>query len=619
MKHNQLFTQLTGVLLTVCFAVEIRAQNPETETGPIFELPPMVVTPTKFPLPQEDVGSAITVIPGNDLEARQIRTVEDALKFAPGVTFASNGQRGSTSSVFLRGVNSNQTQLVVDGVRINDSNIFTQPFVGAAIAHQVGTIEVLRGPQSALYGGESIGGVISLTTPKGSGEPSSEIQGMAGSFGTWGSRISSGGEFGATAYSVSAGYDSTENQRPNSDFTNLYFAGRIDQALSEKTAVGFTFRGAERELGSPGSVFERDPNNQDRESFLLLTAYLDHSFNDRLSTRFITGWLDQDLDFDFPPEGSSRIANEKLVLDWRNTFQTAAGHTTLLGAGFEDTTVSNNGFGAIAESEQLVSLYLQQLLQVTEALSLTGGVRWEDYDSFGDTLNWRGAGAYHLDASGTTLRASAGTGFRAPSFFELFAASPSFVGNPDLGPEESLGWDVGLEQAFGEAGSVALTWFANELDGLITTDFGNSPSTVRNLEEASTSGLELAWKGLLLDRLTYQLAYTYLKADNDSTGQRLLRRPRHTLGFDLNAQVLDRLTLGAGGYWIDDRLDLDPATFETIPGDDYFLARFYGNYALNDDFDLFFRVENAFDLDYDEIAGFPGLGLGVFGGAKLRF
>lgn len=618
--------RLSGAAILAVFpAVVSHAQNPEAPNPVVeiseadFTLNTLVVTPTKFPLKQTEVGSAITIIPASDLEARQIRSFEDALKFAPGVTFATSGQTGSNSSIFLRGVNSNQTQFLVDGVRINDSNILPQPFTGGAAAHSLSSIEVLRGPQSALYGGEAIGGVISMTTPRGSGTPTSQIEGMTGSFGTFGTQFSSSGELGTTAYSLSLGYDETENDRPNNDFENFYYAGRIDQPLSEATTFGFTFRGAEREFGSPGSIFEQDPDNLDRDSFLLLTSYLDHQFNDRLNTRFIAGYLDQQLDFEFPPGGSSTIENDKVILDWRNTLAWEGGHTSLLGVGFENTNVSNTGFGSIDETEQLFSLYFQQLLQVTEALSVTGGVRWEDYDSFGDTVNYRGAAAYHVEQTGTTFRTSVGSGFRAPSFFELFATSPFFVENPDLAPEESVGWDVGVEQQLGELGIFSVTWFDNQLDDLIATSFTSAVSSVENLEEASTSGLEVAWAGRLLNQINYQLAYTYLEATNDTSGLRLLRRPTHTLGFDVNTNLCEKLTVGMGGYWLNDRLDIDPVSFATIAGDDYFVARFYTNLAVNDDLDVFFRVENAFDEDYEEIAGFPGRGLGVFGGAKLRF
>lgn len=624
-------TYLSGALAVALSAAataqEIAATTPSPESTPPAEPTPtatawseeaIVVTPTKYPTPPENVGSAVSVIQSGELAARQVDSLEEAIRIVPGVVTASSGQAGSVSSVFLRGVNSNQTQFLVDGIRISDSNVFSNNFAGGAVAHNLDAIEVLRGPQSALYGGEAIGGVISLWSPRGEGDPTAEINLMAGSFESFGAWLAGQGRIGDTSYSLSTGWETTANDRPHNDFEQFVYATRIDHALSEQTSVGFSVRGALREFESPGSVFENDPDNTDEEEFVLLTGYLDHQVNDLWRTHLLAGWLNQDLSFDFPPVGSSSIDNQKVVLDWRNTLEWSSGHTTLFGIGFENNSVENNGFGTIDDTETIVALYLQQVLQVTEAFTVTGGVRWEDYDSFGDVFTWRAAGAYHLESSGTTLRASAGSAFRAPSFFELYATSDSFVGNPDLDAEESLGWDVGIEQDAGALGKLALTWFDNDIDDLITSDFSGFPGSVTNLEEASTSGLELEWSGQLSEQLSWRAAYTYLRAVNDSTGDRLLRRPEHTLGFNVDWSPTQRLTLGMGGYWLQDRKDIDPVSFATIDGDDYFVARFYGSFSLCENAELSLRVENAFDEDYDEVAGFPGRGLGVFGGLKIR-
>lgn len=601
--------------------VTARAQEPEATTAPVIpDLPETVilVSPTKFPLGPEDVGSAITVITGTEIEVRQIRSFQDAIKLSPGVVIAPTGQPGAVSSVFLRGTNSNQTQFVVDGIRVNDSNIASNLFLGGEMAHHVGQIEVLRGPQSALYGGEAIGGVISLISPRGTGDPSAQFDVLAGSFGTFGSQLSGQGADGRVAYSFSTGYETTQNDRVNNDFDQLYYATRWDFAITDQTAIGLTVRGSDRTFGSPGSIYENDLDNIDRESFLLLTSYLDHQVTETWNSHLIAGYLYQDYDSNFPPF-ETNIENEKLALDWRNTLSWQGGHTTLLGIGYENTSVSNNGFGAIDESDSLFALYAQQMLQVTKALSLTGGGRWEQYDSFGEAITWRGAAAYNIEQTGTTFRASAGTGFRAPSFFELYAQNAFFIGNPDLDPEESFGWDAGVEQKVADLGSVAVTYFQNDLSDLIVSDFSIFPSSVINLEDASTSGVEVEWRGDLADRVFYQLAYTYLEADNETQNIRLLRRPSHTFGFDLHTRVTDRLTLGVGGYLIQDRLDVDAFTFATIVGDDYFLGRIYGNLNLMENVDVHLRVENAFDEEYDEVNGYPGRGLGVFGGVKVRF
>lgn len=618
--------KLTGAISALALLSPAFAQNEEAETETndesIATLETYVVTPTRFPLSPDDVGNAITVITSSELEARQITRVEDALKYAPGVVFGSTGQQGSSSAVFVRGVNSNQTQLMVDGVRINDANINSQPFLGGARAHHLQSIEILRGPQSALYGGEAMGGVINILTPRGSGDPSTTFDVLAGSFSTFNSNVAHSGEDGPLAWSFSGGYDTTDNDRQNNDFMNAYWAGRVDYALSENATLGFTFRGADREYGSAGSIFDNDPDNTDRDLFQLYTTYLDYQLTDRLSGKVTVGYLDQQLQFLTPPDASqnSEINHEKWILDSRHTYEWDGGHTSLFGVGYEASDYSNiGGFGNLVESDDLVSLYFQQQQQLTEALSATAGVRWEEYDSFGDAVTWRGAAAYQVAATGTTIRGSVGSGFRAPSFAELYSSSQFFVGNSDLDPEESLGWDVGVEQPIGDSHVISVTYFENDLTDLISTDFSGSVLSVDNIEEAETSGVEIQVGGELVPDLNYVLAYTYLEADNLTTGDRLLRRPKHTLAFDVNTTFGDKLTLGAGAYWLDNRVDLDPTTFTTIPGDDYFVTRFYGNLNVCEDLDVYFRVENAFDEKYDEVAGFPGRGFGVFGGVKYRF
>ncbi|MEO0447783.1 MAG: TonB-dependent receptor, partial [Verrucomicrobiota bacterium] len=416
------------------------------ETNPSEDIPsiePYVVTPTKFPLSPEEAESAITILPASDLEARQVYNLEDALRLAPGVIFASSGQRGSNTSVFLRGTESDQTQFLIDGIRVSDSNILPNNFLGGASSHGLRAVEVLRGPQSALYGGSAIGGVISLWTPKGSGRPDGQFDVLAGSFGSALLRASSQGEQGKLAYSVSTEWEQTDNHRINNEFENFSYATRLDWSLAPSTTLGMTVRGAQRTYGSPGDINTNDPDNRDVEDFRLFTLFLDHQWNHRLSSRWTAGLLRQDLDFENPPFGTTRLENQKFVVDWQNTLSWADDqHHTVIGTNFEESSVFNSGFGSIDERERLFALYGQQSFRIGDHLSLTGGLRWEDYDTFGEAVTWRTTSAYELPFWGTVLRGSAGTGFRAPSFFELFATSTSFEGNPDLEPEESFGWDL---------------------------------------------------------------------------------------------------------------------------------------------------------------------------------
>lgn len=276
-------------------------------------------------------------------------------------------------------------------------------------------------------------------------------------------------------------------------------------------------------------------------------------------------------------------------------------------------------FGDIDEEQTELGLYLQDQWSVSEALTLTGGLRWDDYDTFGDEITYRVAAAYYLAASATKLRASYGTGFRAPSFLELFAVSDFFVGNPELGPEKSQGFDVGLDQYFGEGTHlVSLTYFRNDLEDLIATDFGAFPATSENVEEATTQGIEVSARGEIVEHLHYQFAYAYLEAEDDTNAQRLLRRPRHAVSADLR-YVAEKWIVGAGVLGIIDREDIDAQSFARVSGDDYWVARLYGSYQILESLTAKARIENLLDEDYEEVNGYPALGIGLYGGVEWRF
>jgi outer membrane cobalamin receptor len=618
MKHN--YSILVAGAAWGALVVSSFAQNPSSEQPtPAPSLEPVVVQATKIPQELEGVGSAVTVLSREDLDRSQTRRLEDAFRFVPGAVLVPSGQTGAISSPILRGANPNQTQIVVDGIRISDANISPDIFLGGEQIGLLQTIEVLRGPQGALYGGEAIGGVIHIVAPRGSGAPVSTFDVLAGSFGTFGAQLTSAGEIQSLSYSLSTGWNTTANDRPHNDFANLFQAVRIDLPLSESTTVGFTYRGADRSYQSPGTIFDNDTDNIEEEEFLLLTAYIDHQFSERWNSKLVTGRLQQDLGFIAPPWPESIVDHRKLAFDWRNTFTWNDSLTTLIGTGYETRDMTNTGYGSVTASDSLVSLYADQVLSLGERLSLTGGGRWESYRTIGEALTWRGTAAYHIEESGTTFRSSVGTGFRAPSFFELYARDAFFTGNPGLTPEESLGWDAGIAQEIGDAGTLSLTWFDNDISDLIVTDFAAAPLSVINLESATTTGVEAEFAGSWQDRVHYRLAYTYLQAEDADTGETLLRRPKHTLGFDVNTLIADRLTVGVGGQLIEDRLDIDPVSFLPVTGDSYFLGRAYGALQITEDIQAHLSVENVLDEEYEVIAGFPGRGLGVFGGVKISF
>ena len=617
MKYNASAVLGTASVLAVLLTGPHAILAEDVATG---TLETYVVSPTLIATPRSEVGSSVTRITSDQIEAAQIPDLNDVLRTAPGVVTTSYGTRGALSSIFLRGTKSNQTQILIDGIRLNDANIDPGLFLGGGIAQHSDFVEILRGPQSALYGGEAMGGVVSLSTPRATA-PFFSLDTTAGSFGSFASELATQMTDGSAAWSLNFGREMTHNARPHNDFDQFFYGGRFDADLSDQLRVGFTLRGAQRTFQSPGSIYD-NAFNDEKNDFNLFTTWLEASLTQAWTSRVTFGTFDQEYAFNSPGYNSLDRYRKDSV-DWRNTVSWNNKLTSVFGVDWETSKLD----GFVQARENLVAAYGEQTVKPLPGLSLTGGGRWQEYDSFGSIWTWRTAGAYQVEATDTIFRASYGTGFSAPSFRAMYSYYPPFLpyypgfsGNPALRPESSKGWDAGIEQHLFDHTSVGVTWFANDLQDLIETDFTSVPWTTKNVGRAHTQGLEADLHGSLEDRLFWQVAYTYLQAEDETSHKRLLRQPEHTIGFDLHTLWLNkRLTLGVGGYAIQNRADVDARTSMTIDGDDYFIGRAYGSLDVTDNLTLHLRVENVFDETYDEINGYPGRPLGVFGGVRLRF
>ncbi|HYD84674.1 MAG TPA: TonB-dependent receptor, partial [Opitutus sp.] len=217
------------------------------------------------------------------------------------------------------------------------------------------------------------------------------------------------------------------------------------------------------------------------------------------------------------------------------------------------------------------------------------------------------------------LRASYGTAFRSPSFLDLYGRSAFYVGNPELEAERARGWDAGVDYYLPEnRGRWSATWFDTRFRDLIAYDFTVFPSTVRNIEQARTRGLEVSARHPI-GGTDLRLAYTYLEAINSTQQIRLVRRPRHALSADFWRELGRGFSAGVGVGFVADRRDVHAETFATIDAEDYTVARIYAEWQASERLKLTLRLENLLDERYEEVNGYPALGRGVFAGAAWRF
>lgn len=612
---RRLFTAALGLVPALALA----------QTAAPEKLDAYVVSATRSPSDVTTLGTAVDFITAADLARQQRSSLRDALGLFAGAPVLQSGANGAVSSLFLRGANSNQTLFLVDGIRFNDPNADYFVALGGICLGACDNLEVAHGPQSTLYGGEAIGGVVSLSAQRGAGPRSGRVAVEAGSFGTYQGALSvqAGDRDSAYAFSASGGH--TDNDRANNDFDSASFSLRLDRRVNDAVAVGATWRGFNGVYGSPGAALgwgANDPDNEERESNQLATVFAAIAHSPTLSSRATLGGQFRRYVSESPDTYGTTITvvkNQRAVLDWQTVWSANERHRVTGGFTAETNDTRNTGFGDIDEGQQLLAFFAQEEFRPLENVFLTAGVRADDFDTFGHATTGKATAAWLVADKAVKLRASYGTAFRAPSFLDLYGKSAYYVGNPNLEPEEARGWDVGADYYLpGGRGSLSATWFETRYDDLIVYDYAVSPMSVSNVEEARTRGLELTAKFALPGAIEARLAYTYLEAENLSQNNRLLRRPRSSGSLDL-WRDFGGWNLGASVTAVADREDIHAETYGRIDGEDYSIARVYAAWNVNDKLTLKARVENALDERYEQVHGYPQPGVGAYVGIERKF
>jgi vitamin B12 transporter len=591
---------------------------------PPVSLDPFLTTATRTPTTPRTLGSAVDFFSADDFARQQVSSLSQALGSAAGAPHFASGAAGGTTSLFLRGANSNQTLFLVDGLRLNDPNTDYQVFLGGACLATCDSLEIAHGPQSTLYGGEAIGGVISLRAQRGAGAPSGRVAFEAGSFGTVQGALSVQGANGPNAFAFSTQGGHTDNNRANNAFDSATTTLRLDRQVNESVSVGGTARWFHGVYGDPGDRFTNDPDNETREENLLLTAFADVKFSTDWTARVVLGGQDRRFVAESPRAGRATaftvVKNRRAVLDAQTTFTGIEQHRFTGGLTAEANHTRNTGFGNINKKQGLFAVFAQDEFSPAENIFLTGGLRSDDFDTFGRATTGRATAAWLVAQRAVKLRASYGTAFRSPSFLDLYGRSPFYVGNPNLRPEKARGWDAGIDYFLPQQrGTLGLTWFETDYRDLIVFNFAVSPSTVANVERARTRGVEFSAQTTLPGAITLRASFTYLEADNLSQSIRLLRRPRHSANLDAQRDFGRGFSAGAGIAFAAQREDVNARTFATVNGEDYTVVRFYAAYEASKRVILKLRVENLLNERYEEVNGYPALGRGVFAGAEWKF
>ncbi|HYP17243.1 MAG TPA: TonB-dependent receptor, partial [Opitutus sp.] len=472
MKVHSLSASRGRFLLLLGVSAFAALSPSRAQPEPVERLDPIVTTATRSPAPARTIGTAVDVISADELARRQITSLAQALGGVAGAPRFSSGANGAITSLFLRGSNSNQTLFLVDGLRFNDPNTDYQLFLGGGCVAACDSLEVAHGPQSTLYGGEAVGGVISLRAQPGTGEPRASVGVEAGSFGTVQGSLAAQGARDDWAYNVSAIGGHTDNERPNNAFDSANAVLRLDRKLNQRVTVGGTLRYFHGTYADPGDRYTNDPDNEERENNLLATSFAELSLSDAWKSRVILGGQDRRFVSENPRPGRptqvTLVTNRRGVLDWQNTYTGIERHRITAGVTAEANHTRNTGFGDINKKQTLLAVFAQEEFSPTDELYFTAGLRSDDHDTFGRATTGRVTGAWLVAQRSLKFRASYGTAFRSPSFLDLYGRSAFYVGNPNLRAERARGWDAGVDFYLPEQrGTLSATWFDTRFRDLI--------------------------------------------------------------------------------------------------------------------------------------------------------
>ena len=616
------FAAILAFVSTACLAQQASPTPSPSEA----EVEQIVVTATRFDIPLDQSPASVSVISSDDLRQKQIERVGDALREVPGLSVVQTGTAGQLTSVFLRGLPSQDMQVLLDGIPINQGLAGQFDFANLT-TDDIDRIEVVRGPQSTIYGPRALAGVVQIFTKEGSGPPGITLSAEGGSYDTFRESLQSDGKIGEFDYSIGASRLDTDNARPNNNYRNT--AGIADTGWSPNEAlrIGGLFAYSLSDTGNPNTIFDPRPIDHFLTEKWLIAPHIDLRVGDWWEHKFIFDY-DHERQLNDPNQdgfvGPTRALFERTQIDYQNDLRPTSWLTLTSGFFYSRVNAGQERpfviFGPkfISDHTEEIAGFLQATLTPIDNLIFVAGGRFDHFNQFGGVWTYRFAGSYKIDKTNTTLHSSVATGFSPPS-----SQDKIFGNNFGLKPENDLGWDMGIEQRLWENRvAVGLTYFHNDLSNVI--GFNGLFQTL-NLGAAETQGLEAELRAQPIADLLFTASYTYLEAEKTSSadisqpqGARLPRRPRNEIYVSASYLWYKKLRTTIEAKFVNAREELNfgGPNFDI---EDYSLVNIAAEYEVNPHLSIFGRIDNLTNEHYSEVFGFPALGRAAYGGVKVRF
>ncbi len=614
---SELVRRRLGAVLAVLMlapTVAFGEEEAETEDGTPIVAEEIVVSANRYEAPRSEVGSAVTVIDAGEIEQRNQVAVLDLLRTVPGVEVTQTGGPGKVATVRVRGGTGGQAAVLVDGVRVNSVTGGSYDFSNM-LAANIERIEVLRGPQ-ATYGSEAMTGVISITTMRG--EPGWRLNATAEAGSNEHQRFDFGflGASDVWDYSVSGTDLSTDavshryiegGSAEDDPFENQTLSARLGATFLDDGRVDLRARSARGDTALDGfgpedlnAMAAKDDETLSLSiekalgSFWRQTVRIGRTEGLLLGTDPDTFWNNYEV--------NSEIQQIDLQSD------VTLGADNVLNLGYSTETRKGLSGGNFDEEADLDSWFVQDQWAITDNTHVTAAVRGDEHSAFGSETSHRVTFASSWAEGQGRVHGSYGTAFRAPTFNELYYP---FSGDPNLLPETTEGFDIGVEQRFGESGvSADLTWFDMEFEQLIQFYFPTF--SFRNVANASSSGAEFTLRYRPNVDYSLELSHTYNETEDQSTGEPLARRPKNRTTLVAQLRPTERFSAAVMAAAVSDRVNSDGAVM-----DDYTKVDLNLSYTRSL-WQPFVRIENALDEDYFEVPGYVTPGRTFVAGLRFQ-
>ena len=656
--HYQLAVRAAGFVLTGTPEADVSGTEATLDlalaAAPVREH--VVVAATRDEAALSTVGVSATVLDADRITEREAPSVLTLLEEVPGVVVARNGGLGLQGSLFVRGGESNFARILVDGVPVNEPG--GEYNLGPLLPLELERIEVVRGATSSLYGTDALAGVVHLVTARHPTAARWRAEAQGGSFGWFRGEAGTAGQAGRFDWNLGGVHLRTDNEEPNSALRQDGGAASLGFEASAQTSLRLTLRGEDTAVGTPGQTAYGRPDLDARFDRQIGVAGLQlRHVSGRTSHELRAGFARQDwlsrnpLDSGpYLPRAGDRVGTDtffdfvnplgfqqdtrRLSTGYQLETQLGGRHIVTVGAELEREAgaVGSRAEPLLHPTRTNVGAYAQDRMVVGSRLFLTLGGRVEHNASFGTRAVPRLAAAWSVGESGTTtLKASAGTGIKEPTFFESYGVSFYAQGNPDLRPERSVTFDAGIEQRlFGSRLRVEATAFHHDYRDQINfqiVDFSTFQGTFVNLGRTRAQGLELAAEAAPDSRVRLFAQYTYLdgvvKVSGDvfnevyAAGRSLLRRPKHQ--GSLTATFGGERASGGGTLvLVGRRADSDFQNIGLTENEGYARLDLRARARLAPRLEAVVVAENVLDRRYQEVLGYPALGRSLRAGLRFR-